>query len=164
MIGMQLDNHLESELPGREVTTLLTQVLVRDPFRAVCLFVFIYLLLFFKKKNFLRRFSFALLLLFLTHLSHFQVDLADPAFTKPTKPIGPSYPEFRQDLAPMVQVQSTKRWRKVVASPKPKKVMEINAIKVWLMRTLSTFLHSFSFFCSSCVLSFLKCICSFYFW
>jgi carbamate kinase len=29
MIGMQLDNHLESELPGREVTTLLTQVLVR---------------------------------------------------------------------------------------------------------------------------------------
>jgi carbamate kinase len=28
MIGMQLDNHLESELPGRDVTTLLTQVQV----------------------------------------------------------------------------------------------------------------------------------------
>jgi len=84
MIGMQIDNHLESLLPGRDVTTLLTQV---------------------------------------------EVDIADPAFKNPTKPIGPSYPEFKPELAPMVQVQATKKWRRVVASPNPKKIMEMGAIK-----------------------------------
>jgi len=84
MIGMQLDNHLESELPGREVTTLLTQVLV---------------------------------------------NVDDPAFKKPTKPIGPFYSEFKQELAPMVQIQGNKKWRRVVSSPAPIRIMELGAIK-----------------------------------
>jgi nicotinamidase-related amidase len=82
MIGSQLDEHLENELPGRQVTAILTQV---------------------------------------------EVDPEDPAFKKPTKPVGPFYPQYDEKLAPMVQVGEF--WRKVVASPHPKSIVELRTIR-----------------------------------
>lgn len=62
------------------------------------------------------------------------VEKADPAFENPTKPIGPFYSE-----AEAKEVESTKGytmkedagrgWRRVVASPLPRKIVEIDAIK-----------------------------------
>ena len=50
------------------------------------------------------------------------VDKADPAFINPTKPIGPFY--FKEDAG--------RGWRKVVASPKPIDIKEINSIRTLL--------------------------------
>ena len=62
------------------------------------------------------------------------VEKADPAFENPTKPIGPFYSE-----AEAKELESTKGytmkedagrgWRRVVASPLPRKIVEIAAIK-----------------------------------
>ena len=62
------------------------------------------------------------------------VEKADPAFGNPTKPIGPFYSE-----AEAKELESTKGytmkedagrgWRRVVASPLPRKIVEIDAIK-----------------------------------
>ena len=62
------------------------------------------------------------------------VEKADPAFENPTKPIGPFYSE-----AEAKELESTKGytmkedagrgWRRVVASPLPRKIVEIDAIK-----------------------------------
>ncbi len=62
------------------------------------------------------------------------VDPADPAFDKPTKPIGPFYTEKRaQKLMSergfkMVE-DAGRGWRRVVASPEPKAIVEGPAIK-----------------------------------
>jgi carbamate kinase len=66
-------------------------------------------------------------------LSHVIVDLDDPAFDTPTKPIGPFFPE---DVAH--ELARARRWdvtedagrgfRRVVASPEPKGFVEIGAI------------------------------------
>lgn len=82
MIGSQLDEALSNELPGRNVTTLITQV---------------------------------------------EVDAADPAFKNPTKPIGPFYETKPEGSLPLVQVG--KKWRRVVASPKPKRIVERSTIE-----------------------------------
>jgi carbamate kinase len=82
MIGAQLDEYLDNALPGKPVTTILTQV---------------------------------------------EVDAEDPAFKKPHKPIGPFYEKYDAALAPMVQVD--KYWRKVVASPEPKRIVELRTIR-----------------------------------
>ena len=71
-----------------------------------------------------------------TVLTMAMVDPADPAFTNPTKFVGPVYPresadllaakkgwEFRQDGA---------AWRRVVPSPEPKGILEIKPIN-WLL-------------------------------
>jgi carbamate kinase len=67
-------------------------------------------------------------------LSHVVVDLDDPAFDHPTKPIGPFFPE-----GVARQLAQARRWtiaedagrgfRRVVASPVPKGFVEIDAIR-----------------------------------
>ncbi len=73
---------------------------------------------------------------FATILTQVEVDGADPAFQKPTKPIGPVYaPEEAERLA------REKGWsiapdgnlfRRVVASPRPQRIIEIRPIQ-WLL-------------------------------
>lgn len=82
MIGAQLDEALSNAIPGRNVTTLITQV---------------------------------------------EVDQNDPAFKTPTKPIGPFYEVKPEGLGPVVQVGT--KWRRVVASPKPKRIVELSTIQ-----------------------------------
>jgi len=63
--------------------------------------------------------------LFLTVLTYVKVDPKDPAFMNPTKPIGPAYPVRTKHG----QVKTTKGWRRVVPSPKPKKIYQWREIK-----------------------------------
>ena len=70
------------------------------------------------------------------------VDAGDPAFGKPTKPIGPTYPadiaerlasERHWAVAPDgVDASGTARWRRVVASPLPRSVVELPTIELLL--------------------------------
>jgi len=62
--------------------------------------------------------------LFITVLTYVKVDPQDPAFHNPTKPIGPAYPEPKQSY-----VETAKGWRRVVPSPKPKKIYQWREIK-----------------------------------
>jgi carbamate kinase len=71
-----------------------------------------------------------------TLLTRVEVDPKDPAFKKPTKPIGPMY-----TLAESQQVVATKHWtmapdgesfRRVVASPKPLRVIGLDSIRYLL--------------------------------
>jgi carbamate kinase len=73
-----------------------------------------------------------------TLLTMIEVDSADPAFADPTKPIGPVYDE---DQA--AQLRAEKGWsfkpdgasmRRVVPSPLPKRIFEIEAIEALLER------------------------------
>lgn len=69
-----------------------------------------------------------------TLLSQVEVDCSDPAFKNPTKPIGPFYTAYRAkhlmevEKWPMVE-DSGRGYRKVVASPKPIKILGIEALK-----------------------------------
>jgi len=62
------------------------------------------------------------------------VDQNDPGFRRPTKPIGPFYPRFRaEDLIhkqgwTMIE-DAGRGWRKVVPSPRPLEVVQIEAIR-----------------------------------
>jgi carbamate kinase len=89
MIGYLIEQTLSSELPGREMATLLTQV---------------------------------------------EVDATDPAFRAPTKPIGPVYREIEvQQFAARTQwtfVRDGSGFRRAVASPEPRRIREINVIKL----------------------------------
>lgn len=62
--------------------------------------------------------------LFITVLTYVKVDPEDPAFHNPTKPIGPAYDEPKPGY-----VQTAKGWRRVVPSPKPKKIYQWREIK-----------------------------------
>jgi len=67
-------------------------------------------------------------------LSHVIVDLDDPAFDRPTKPIGPFFSEAtarRRARARgwTVAEDSGRGYRRVVASPEPKGLVEIDAIR-----------------------------------
>ena len=73
---------------------------------------------------------------FATLLTQVEVDANDPAFKNPTKPIGPVYSK-----ADAEKLAAEKGWaiapdgdkyRRVVASPKPKRIFEIRPIK-WLL-------------------------------
>jgi carbamate kinase len=91
MIGYLLEQELRNVLPGREVATLLTQVVV-DP--------------------------------------------DDQAFTRPTKPIGPTYSEqaageLRRARGWTVDRDGTS-WRRVVASPEPRQIIELETIRLLL--------------------------------
>src|SRR4051794_25105833 len=92
MIGYLLDQELVNALAGRDVATLLTQVIV---------------------------------------------DLDDPAFARPTKPIGPVY-----DRAAAERLASERGWsiapdgehyRRVVASPEPRSIVELHTLKLLVM-------------------------------
>jgi carbamate kinase len=64
------------------------------------------------------------------------VDAADPSFGDPTKPIGPFYdePEARrlEEQRGYTMREDTARggWRRVVASPKPQAIVEIEAVRL----------------------------------
>ncbi|QBC43855.1 carbamate kinase [Iodobacter fluviatilis] len=71
-----------------------------------------------------------------TILTQVEVDAADPAFNNPTKPIGPVYSKEDAD-----RLATEKGWsiapdgdkfRRVVASPRPKRIFEIRPVK-WLL-------------------------------
>jgi carbamate kinase len=73
---------------------------------------------------------------FATILSMVEVDPADPAFAHPTKPIGPFYSQ-----AEAAQLTAEKGWtmardgaayRRVVASPLPRRIFQIRPVK-WLL-------------------------------
>lgn len=64
------------------------------------------------------------------------VDSADPSFANPTKPIGPFYTEEEAALLAsergyeMREDKARGGWRRVVASPKPVKIVEIDAVRL----------------------------------
>jgi carbamate kinase len=72
-----------------------------------------------------------------TLLTMVEVDPFDPAFTNPTKFIGPVYSE--QEAQHLERLRGWKfrrdgdKWRRVVASPEPKRIFEIRPIR-WLLR------------------------------
>lgn len=62
------------------------------------------------------------------------VDKEDPAFQKPTKPIGPFYAEeeakkLQAEKGFTVKEDAGRGWRRVVASPMPKRIVELSAVK-----------------------------------
>ena len=73
---------------------------------------------------------------FATLLTMIEVDPADPAFKNPTKFIGPVYDKAEADRLAMeknwVFKQDGDKWRRVVASPMPKRIFELRPIK-WLL-------------------------------
>ena len=69
-----------------------------------------------------------------TLLTQVIVDAADPAFARPSKPIGPVYSEEdAQRLAAeraWTVAPDGDRWRRVVASPEPRAIVELDTIKL----------------------------------
>jgi carbamate kinase len=72
-----------------------------------------------------------------TILTMVEVDALDPAFRSPTKPIGPIYDEGE---AERIRAEGRfplgrdgQHWRRVVPSPTPRRVLEIDAIE-WLLQ------------------------------
>ncbi|HYE81394.1 MAG TPA: carbamate kinase [Clostridia bacterium] len=62
------------------------------------------------------------------------VDKDDPGFKNPTKPIGAFYTEeeamkLQKEKGYVVKEDAGRGWRRVVASPMPKKIVEISAVK-----------------------------------
>src|SRR5436190_759646 len=69
-----------------------------------------------------------------TVLTEVEVDVNDPAFRKPTKPIGPFFTRYRaealeRDLGWTMREDAGRGWRHVVPSPKPLKILNINTIR-----------------------------------
>jgi len=62
-------------------------------------------------------------------LSYVVVDESDPAFKKPTKPIGPVYSEAQARALPYPVVQTSRGWRRVVVSPRPVTIVEKREIQ-----------------------------------
>ncbi|MCJ7838699.1 MAG: carbamate kinase [Burkholderiales bacterium] len=63
-----------------------------------------------------------------------EVDLNDPGFRDPTKPVGPFFGEeeakaIAQELGVQVREDSGRGWRYVVASPKPKHICDISLVE-----------------------------------
>ena len=72
-------------------------------------------------------------------LTHVRVDPDDEAFSRPTKPVGPFYPEERareleRERGWAVVHDSGRGWRRVVPSPAPLEVVELDAIRSLLVR------------------------------
>jgi carbamate kinase len=62
------------------------------------------------------------------------VDGRDPAFRRPTKPVGPSYdrPEAQRiahETGYVFRIMPDGRWRRVVASPAPQRIVEADALR-----------------------------------
>jgi carbamate kinase len=65
------------------------------------------------------------------------VDESDPAFANPTKPIGPFYPEdkaraLEREREWVVHEDAGRGWRRVVPSPEPLEILELDAVKTLL--------------------------------
>jgi len=73
-----------------------------------------------------------------TLLTQIEVDPKDPAFFRPTKPIGPVYSETEANKLARERgwsmAQDGKRFRRVVASPRPKRIFELGVIKLLVNR------------------------------
>ena len=74
-----------------------------------------------------------------TILTQVEVDAADPAFLKPSKPIGPFFSAERAEVlrrtAGWTMIEDAGRgWRKVVASPKPRAVRGVEVAAVLVNR------------------------------
>lgn len=68
-----------------------------------------------------------------TILTEVEVDVNDPAFKRPTKPIGPFFTRYRaealeRDLGWTMKEDSGRGWRHVVPSPKPVRILNVNTI------------------------------------
>ncbi|HEU5163071.1 MAG TPA: carbamate kinase [Thermoanaerobaculia bacterium] len=68
-----------------------------------------------------------------TVLTEVEVDPNDPAFKRPTKPIGPFFTRYRaealaRDYGWTVREDSGRGWRKVVPSPRPVRVLGVDGI------------------------------------
>ena len=70
-------------------------------------------------------------------LTHVRVDVSDAAFDHPTKPVGPFYSleqarRFETERGWVVTEDAGRGWRRVVPSPEPLEVVEIDAIRTLL--------------------------------
>src|SRR4029077_1224324 len=68
-----------------------------------------------------------------TVLTEVQVDANDPAFKRPTKPIGPFFTRYRaealeRDLGGTMREDAGRGWRHVVPSPRPLKILNVEMI------------------------------------
>lgn len=69
-----------------------------------------------------------------TVVSQVEVDPVDPAFENPTKPIGPFYQEVEakklaRETGTIYKEDAGRGWRRVIASPIPRKICELPIIK-----------------------------------
>jgi carbamate kinase len=68
-----------------------------------------------------------------TLLTQVEVDAADPAFKQPTKFIGPQYDAAESQHVVIANgwtmAMDGRRWRRVVASPEPRQILELRAIR-----------------------------------
>jgi carbamate kinase len=71
-------------------------------------------------------------------LTQVEVDACDPAFARPTKPIGPVY--ARDEAMRLARERGWsvaadgERWRRVVASPRPQRILELAVIELLLQQ------------------------------
>jgi carbamate kinase len=69
-----------------------------------------------------------------TLLTQVRVDAADPAFASPTKPIGPIYDRLEAATLAAARGWAVRpdgpHWRRVVASPEPASIVELDAIEL----------------------------------
>ena len=70
-------------------------------------------------------------------LTHVVVDEHDPAFGEPTKPVGPFYDEMRarqlaRERGWAVSFDAGRGWRRLVPSPAPLEIIEIEAVRTLL--------------------------------
>lgn len=68
-----------------------------------------------------------------TVLTEVEVDANDPAFKRPTKPIGPFFTRYRaealeRDLGWTMREDAGRGWRHVVPSPRPLRILNVNTI------------------------------------
>lgn len=75
-----------------------------------------------------------------TILTEVEVDPADPAFKRPTKPIGPFFTRYRaealeRDLGWTMREDAGRGWRHVVASPRPLRILNVKTIERMLDTT-----------------------------
>jgi carbamate kinase len=68
-----------------------------------------------------------------TILTEVEVDPVDPAFKRPTKPIGPYFTRYRaealeRDLGWTMREEAGRGWRHVVPSPRPLRILNIETI------------------------------------
>ncbi len=66
---------------------------------------------------------------FVSLISYVVVDPKDPAFSNPSKPIGPTFTKAQTDALPYPTRKTAKGYRRVVVSPKPVTIVEKREIK-----------------------------------
>ena len=70
-----------------------------------------------------------------TVLTRILVDRKDPAFQHPSKPVGPEYIK-KPNIGGSIEEIEPGRYRQVVASPMPRKILDIGTIKVLLRENI----------------------------